>query len=140
MTTPTGYLAWDRPAPLLDRLGDLRRHETERGVYGFVVDESKLNARGFLHAGAISTIADVCIGHTLAGETDPPTPLVTINLTVTFVGKTNADQWVDVLVRPCRVGRRLATGTAEFHVDDRVVAHASATFLPANPRVATNEH
>ncbi len=84
VTPPVDFIPWDRPSPLLDRLGDFRRHRTERGTFGFLVDEPKLKARGLLHAGAISTIADVCIGHTLARETDPPT--LTVNLNTNFIG------------------------------------------------------
>src|SRR5690606_28593421 len=97
---------------------------------GFTVDRPKLNARGLLHAGAIATIADVCLGHTMAASTDPPTPLVTANLNVTFVGPGHRDRWIDVFAQAHRVGRRLATGEITFIDEDRIVAQATAVFIP----------
>ena len=131
MTVPADFVTWDRPSPLLDRLGDFRRHRLQPGTFGFLVDEPKLNARGLVHAGAISTIADVCIGHTLADATDPPAALVTINLNTNFIGAASVDDWVDVTVRIHRVGGRVATGSVEFRRGERVIAQASAIFIPA---------
>ncbi|MBO0729808.1 MAG: PaaI family thioesterase, partial [Acidimicrobiaceae bacterium] len=132
MTAPDEFIPWDRPSPLLDRIGDLRRHYQHGRTFGFVVDEPKLNARGIMHAGAIATIADVCIGHSLAAETDPPTSLVTINLNTNFVGTASTDDWVDVSVQVHRVGGRIASGSAEFRSGYRVIAHASGIFLRAD--------
>lgn len=132
MTAPTvDFAPWEHASPVVDRLGDLRRHVTDAGRFGFVVDEPKLNGRGFLHGGAIATIADICIGHGLAATTDPATRMVTIELNVTMVGIGEAGAWIDVVVEPERVGRRLASGTARFRSGDRTVAHATALFLPA---------
>lgn len=127
---PAGYIAWPHPSPLLDGLGELWQHASTTGRFGFPVDEPKLNARELLHAGAISTIADVCLGHTMAAATDPPTPLVTANLNVTFVGAGHRDRWIDVFAQAHRVGRRLATGEVTFLDEDRIVAHATAVFIP----------
>jgi uncharacterized protein (TIGR00369 family) len=116
---------------MLDRLGDLKRHATDGARFGFVVDEPKLNGRRLLHAGALSTIADVVIGHSLAASTATPTRYVTTTLEVHFVGTGREGDWVDVMVTPVRVGRRLAVGTASFAVGDRQVGFATATFMPA---------
>jgi acyl-coenzyme A thioesterase 13 len=130
VTRPPNFVPWDRASPLLDRLGSFCRHQQEPGRFGFLVDEPKLNARGALHAGAICTIADASIGHTLANETDPPAPLVTINLNTNFIGAARIDDWIEVAVEIHRVGGRLATGSAEFRRGERVIAHASAIFIP----------
>ncbi|MGH8996969.1 MAG: hotdog domain-containing protein [Acidimicrobiales bacterium] len=65
--------------------------------------EAKLNARRLLQAGAITTIADVCIGHTLARVTVPATSLVTVHLDATFLGAVVMGDWV---VNPGRKGAR----------------------------------
>lgn len=131
MSERADFIPWDRPSPLLDALGDFRKHSVDGCVYGFAVDEAKLNARGMLHAGAISTLADVCIGHTLARQSDPPGPLVTVNLNTSFVAAASLGEWVDVVVRVQHVGRRVATGSAEFRSGERLLAHASAVFVRA---------
>lgn len=127
---PESYGAWDHGSPVLDRLGDLRRSAAQPGCFGFIVDTPKLNHRGFLHAGAISTLADVCIGHTLAAA-PPPAPLVTVELNVTLVGVGVAGRWIDVVVEPHHVGRRFAAGAATFRDADRTIALATAAFMPA---------
>jgi acyl-coenzyme A thioesterase 13 len=128
--TGSAFQPFGHPSPMLDRLGDLRRHPADGWRFGFVVDEPKLNGRRLLHAGAVSTIADVVIGHALAASTSPPTRFVTTALEVHFVGAGREGEWVDVTVTPIRVGRRLAVGTASFAIGDRCVGFATATFMP----------
>ena len=100
---------------------------------GFLVDGPKVNGRGFLHAGTIAGVADVVIGHTLASTSDPPTQLVTVNLSCDLLGTAHLGDWVDIEVVPTRVGRRLAAGRATFCAGDRVIATASGLFVPQCP-------
>ena len=125
------FRPWDHPSPMLDHLGDLQRDVTDAAHFGFTVDEPKLNGRRLLHAGALSTIADVVIGHTLAASTSPPTRFVTTTLEVHFVGAGREHDWVEITVTPVRVGTRLAVGTATFTVAERTIGFATATFMPA---------
>lgn len=124
------YVPWAYPSPLLDALGGFLQHPTDRLRIGFTVEGNKLNARGFLHAGAIVAIADVAIGHALAATTDPPPPLVTINLSCDFLGTAHLGDWVEGRhITLHRMGRRLAAGTATFSAAE-VIARVSALFLP----------
>jgi acyl-coenzyme A thioesterase PaaI-like protein len=123
------FTTWDHPSPLLDAIGSFQRHTDDAGRMGFVVEGGKVNGRGFLHAGAIAAVADVAIGHTLAAETDPPTRLVTVNLSCDLLGTARLGEWVDVDISVTRTGRRLAAGTATFRTD-RPIAVVSALFLP----------
>lgn len=123
-------MAWPHPSPLLDAIGGFLRSADDPLRAGFVVDQPKCNARGFLHAGAIAAIADVAIGHALAASTDPPSRFVTVNLSCDLLGTAQLGEWVDVVVTPTRVGRRLAAGTATLSTA-RVVATVSALFVPA---------
>ena len=125
------FLPFGHPSPMLDHLGDLRRHADDGARFGFVVDEPKLNGRRLLHAGAMSTIADVVIGHSLGASATPPARFVTTTLEVHVVGVGREGDWVDVTVTPVRVGRRLAVGTASFAIGARQVGFATATFMPA---------
>lgn len=115
----------------MDRLGDLRSRADDPTRYGFHVDEPKLNGRGLLHAGALSTIADVVIGHTLGRVSTDGARYVTTGLEMHFLGAGRPGDWIDVEVTPIRMGRRLAVGTATFSSGDRAVAHATGTFMPA---------
>ena len=128
---PADLVPWDRPSPLLDALGGFLHHPDDPHRAGFRVEGPKVNARGLLHAGTIATIADVVIGHAVARRTDPPTPLVTIQLSCDLLGAARQGDWVDVAVGSARLGRRLGSGTATLAVDGRELARVSALFLPA---------
>lgn len=133
MTADTSrFVPWNRPSPLLDAIGGFQFDPGDPRHLGFTVEGAKLNARGFLHAGVVAAIADVAIGHALAGLTDPPTRLVTISLSCDLLGTASAGEWVDVTVTPTRLGRRLGAGSATFSTD-RPIAGVSALFVPALP-------
>jgi acyl-coenzyme A thioesterase PaaI-like protein len=127
-----GFEPWDRPSGLLDAIGGFSRHRDDPLRAGFVVDGPKMNARGFMHAGVIAIIGDVAIGHALAAQTDPPTRLVTVNLSCDYLGTALAGEWVDVAITPTRLGRRLAAGGATF-TTKRVIGRVHALFMPADP-------
>jgi len=129
MMEHTEFVAWDRSSPFLDAIGGFWRHVNDPLRIGFTVDGAKVNGRGFLHAGTIAAIADVAIGHTLAEMTDPPSRLVTVNLSCDLLGAAQAGDWVDVHVTPTRVGRRLAAGTATFRTS-RPIAMVTGLFMP----------
>jgi uncharacterized protein (TIGR00369 family) len=115
---------------MLEAIGGFRCRPDDQHRVGFVVDRTKLNARGLLHAGVIPAVADAAIGHALAATADPPTPLVTVSLSCTYLGTAHIDDWVDGEITPTRVGRRLAAGTATFNTA-RVIATVTALFVPA---------
>jgi uncharacterized protein (TIGR00369 family) len=129
---PVDFERWPYASPALDRLGPFWRHRHDPLRVGFAVEPHQLNARGYLHAGVIATIADAAIGHALAAGTEPPTPLVTVSLTCDYLGAVGEGAWIDGHVTPTRVGRRLATGQAQFTADDRLVATARGLYLPAD--------
>lgn len=127
----TSYHPWQWPSPMIDHLGDLQCHATDHARFGFVVDEPKLNGRGLLHAGALSTIADVVIGHSVAALTGGEARFVTTAIEIHFLGAGRPGDWIDIAVTPVRIGKRLAVGTALFTNDGRPISFATATFMPA---------
>jgi acyl-coenzyme A thioesterase PaaI-like protein len=128
----TGYVPWPRTSPMLDAIGGVSHDPDDPLRFGFRVEGAKLNNRGFLHAGVIATIGDVTLGHTLATRSDPPTPLVTVNLSCALLAPAAAGDWVDILLAPTRAGRRLAAATAHFSTT-RPIATVTALFMPAAP-------
>lgn len=78
MTTPVDereFAPFGHPSPMLDHLGDLRRHRHDPSRFGFDVDELKLNGGQLLHAWAVSTIADVVIIANVAVPTASRRPI-----------------------------------------------------------------
>ncbi|MGI5171564.1 PaaI family thioesterase [Spirillospora sp. CA-253888] len=127
---PAHYVPWDRPSPLLGAIGGFLHDPDDPCRFGFTVEEPKTNARGLLHGGVIATLGDVAIGSALARQTDPPTPLVTVNLSCDLLGAARAGEWVEIVVSPTRVGRRLASGIATFSTT-RTIATVTGLFMPA---------
>nr|MDT0667484.1 PaaI family thioesterase [Micromonospora sp. DSM 115978] len=130
MSTSDEFEPWPRPSPVLDRLGPFWRHRDDPLLVGFTVDDNKLNARGLLHGGVLAAFADAAVGHALAASTDPPTPLVTVNLNCDYTGTAKLGDWVEGIVTPSRVGRRMAVGTVVFTTGSRTVATVRGLFLP----------
>jgi len=130
MTIDGEYVAWTRRSPLLDAIGGFQQHATDASKVAFDVDAPKVNARGFLHTGVIATVADVAIGHLLSNMSDPPVPLVTINISCDLLGSARLGDRVHGVIEATRVGRRLAAGQAVFSTD-RVIARITALFVPA---------
>lgn len=124
------FTPWPHPSPLLTAIGGFQQDADDPLRVGFVVDDHKVNGRGFLHAGAIAAIADAAIGHALAVISEPSARLVTINLSCDLVGTANSGDWVTGVITPTRVGRRLAAGSITF-TTDRPIATVSALFVPA---------
>jgi acyl-coenzyme A thioesterase PaaI-like protein len=127
---PPDFVPWDRPSPLLTAIGGFEQHPADPLRVGFTVDGPKMNARGFLHGGAIAAIADVAIGRAMATRTDPPVPLFTVNLSCDLLGTAREGEWVDVTISPTRSGRRLRAGTATF-ATTRVIATVTGLFMPS---------
>jgi acyl-coenzyme A thioesterase PaaI-like protein len=123
------FVPWPHPSPVLDALGSLLAHRTDPLRAGFEVTDAKVNARGFLHAGTVATMADVTIGHALAALSG--VPYVTVNLTCDLLGRAELGDWVEIVVDPTKERGRLAAGRAELRTGTRLVATAHALFLPA---------
>ena len=133
-STPADHASfepWRHPSPLVDAIESLRGHRDDPLRSRFEVTGAKLNGRGLLHAGAITTIADITIGHGIAAVADEGHRYVTVQLSCEFLGTASLGDVVDVTVTPVKVRGRLAAGTATFDRDGRTIATASALFLPA---------
>jgi acyl-coenzyme A thioesterase PaaI-like protein len=128
--TTVEFVPWEHPSPFLDAFGGFEQSLDNPAQIAFDVSETKVNARGFLHAGVITAIADVAIGHLLAGASSPPTALVTVNLSCDLLGTARLGDRVHGVVEATRIGRRLAAGSAVFSTD-RIVARVSGLFMPA---------
>ena len=123
------FEAWPFPSPVLDRLGPFYRHRTDHLRVGFRIVDHQLNARGFLHAGVLATLADLAIRHGLSALSQPPRSAVTVNLTCDYHGSATTEAWVDGIVTPAHVGRRLSSGRIEFTVDGRTIAAARGMYM-----------
>ncbi|RZI85690.1 MAG: PaaI family thioesterase [Rubrivivax sp.] len=118
-----------RTSPFIDLLGPIYSRQGESAIaIGFRVEAKHCNARGLLHGGVISGVADIALGYNAAFQADPPTPLVTASLTVDYAGVAKLGDWVEVHVDVQKVGKKLAFANAYFLTGEQRIARASAVF------------
>lgn len=124
-----GFTPHPRSSPYLDLIGPILSRRDESGyVFALTIDERHLNARGKAHGGVLAALADVALGYATALSEDPPVPLITAGLTITFTGAVGAGETVMAKVDVERVGRKVAFANCHLLSGNRRVGHASAVF------------
>jgi len=126
---PAGFIPLFRSSPFLDLLGPIYNLRTDRGlVIGLRVEDKHCNARGLVHGGLLSSLADVALGYNSAFAQEPPTPIVTSSLTIDYAGTAKLGDWITIESDVQKVGKRLAFANCYFIVESVRIARASAVF------------
>lgn len=126
---PPGFTPLFRSSPFLDLLGPIYNQRSDSGlVIGLRVEEKHCNARGLVHGGVFSSLADVALGYNTAFAQEPPTPLVTTSLTIDYAGIAKLGDWITIESDVQKVGKTLAFANCYFSVESLRIARASAVF------------
>ncbi|HVY88126.1 MAG TPA: PaaI family thioesterase [Hyphomonadaceae bacterium] len=131
---PEGFAPHFRKSPLTDPWEPLYSRRTEdRVVIGLHVREAHCNSRGMVHGGLIAAIADNAMGLSCveAMNTEGRRPaggLVTISLSIDYVGAAKLGQWVEFDTRYTKTGKTLCFAQAFVTADGEVIARADAKF------------
>lgn len=126
---PEGFERHFRQSPVTNPWEPLWSRRDEHGLtIGFHVREAHCNARGLLHGGVTSSLADNAMGLACADASADARGLLTVHLSVHYLGSATVGQWVEVRARPRRVGGSLAHAHGEVLADGETVATASAVF------------
>jgi acyl-coenzyme A thioesterase 13 len=131
---PAGFAPIFRTSPFLETIGPL--YSAGSGatlVVGLRVQEKHTNARGTLHGGVLASIADIALGYGLAMSTQPPTSMVTANLSVDFAGSAQVGDWIETSLDIQKIGSRMAFANVYFTLRGERIARASGVFLVLNP-------
>lgn len=130
---PTNFKPHTRKSPLTDPWEPLYAHHTEEAVIiGLHANEHHCNARGMVHGGLISALADNAMGlscgvaYTRAGHS--VSGLVTVTLHVDFLRPAAIGQWLAFETTATKTGARMATAQGRVTADGRDCAFISATF------------
>ncbi len=137
LDVPEGFERHDRKSPVTDPWEPLwRRVSGDTVILGLRAAVAHCNSRGFVHGGLISTLADNAMGLTCARTLGDLASLVTVNLTVDFLGTALQGQWLEwdtVFVKP---GGTLCFTQAFVTADGQPCARANAVFRVVRKRVA----
>lgn len=126
---PEGFTRLFRSSPFLDLLGPIYNQRTDKGlVIGLWAEEKHCNARGLVHGGVLSSLADVALGYNSAFAEEPPTPIVTSSLTIDNAGIAKRGDWITLETDVQKVGKSLAFANCYVVVESVRIARASAVF------------
>lgn len=93
------------------------------------VRKEMTNPLGLLHGGVQAAILDEVIGMTVAAL-DKPSPAVSINLAVDFIGKAKLNDKIVARSKVVRQGRQVINVTGEIHsTDGKLIAKAMSNML-----------
>ena len=126
---PPGFERHYRQSPVTDPWEPIYSRKTHEAVIlGLVAEAAHTNSRGFVHGGLISALADNAMGlscsHRLGGDTS----LVTVNLTLDFLGSAQIGQWLEFTTEFVKSGGTLSFAQAFVTADGEPCARANAVF------------
>lgn len=137
LDVPAGFERHDRKSPLTDPWEPLwRRFSGDTVVLALRAGPAHTNSRGFVHGGLISSLADNAMGLSCGRKLGGGASLVTVNLTVDFLGSALTGQWLEfdtVFVKP---GGTLCFTQAFVTADGQPCARANAVFRVVKKAVA----
>ena len=125
---PPGFARHFRNSPVTDPWEPLySRRDGDMFCLGLRIAKSHCNARGMLHGGVISALADNALGISCVLQAENMSAL-TINLSTDFLSTANQGEWLEVRAEPSKVGRTIAFAGAEILSNDTLIARSSGIF------------
>ena len=130
---PNGFKPHTRSSPFTDPLEPIYAHiDATQYRLGTYVREEHSNSRGLVHGGFLATLADNAMGLTcgvaLAAEDRTVLGMVTINLSLDYVGQAKIGDWLQTESRIVKLGGTLGFVESQILANDSPVARANATF------------
>jgi uncharacterized protein (TIGR00369 family) len=139
---PEGFTRHFRQSPATDPWEPLWSKKDD-GVFriGLIVAPPHCNARGFVHGGILSALADNCMGLACVLALGSKVSMVTVNLSVDYLGVAPQGAWLEFVGSPSKLGRTLCFASANVTANGETVARASAIFRvvarPTPPKEGT---
>jgi uncharacterized protein (TIGR00369 family) len=134
---PDGFERHFRTSPLTDPWEPIYSRKTETAlVLGLHLRKEHCNSRGFAHGGLISALADNAMGLS-CGLALGGARLVTVNLTVDYLGTAQVGAWLEIEPTFVRSGKTICFAQAFVTADAASIARANAVFrVMAHPTEA----
>ena len=126
---PEGFEPHFRKSPLTDPWEPLYSRRTEKSVsIGLWLAKPHTNSRGLIHGGLIAALADNAMGYSCGQALGRTASLVTISLTIDFVGSAEIGQWLAVEGEVIKTGNTICFAQSLIKADGVTVARANASF------------
>jgi len=128
-SVPEDFELHDRRSPLTDPWRPIYRRQTGEGVsLGLLADTPHVNGRGFVHGGLISALADNAMGLSCVAAHKTARNMVTVNLSVDFLGVAQTGKWLEVRAKAVKAGRSLSFAECTVLSDGKICARGTSTF------------
>ena len=133
LNVPEGFARHFRQSPLTDPWEPLYSKRTDKNVLlGFRAAENHANSRGFVHGGLITSLADnamgLSCGSQMRDQMNAEVRLVTISLSIDFMGIAKLGQWIEIDTSFVKTGRSVCFAQCFVTANGVPCAKASATF------------
>jgi uncharacterized protein (TIGR00369 family) len=126
---PEGFAPHFRKSPLTDPWEPIySRQTTDAVIIGLRLATPHTNSRGLIHGGLIAALADNAMGLSCGDKLGSGTRLVTISLSVDFVGTAQIGQWLSVESEVIKTGGTLCFAQSLLTADGATIARANGTF------------
>jgi uncharacterized protein (TIGR00369 family) len=110
---PEGFERHTRRSGLTDPWEPIYARRSTRGVsLAIRAGTAHANSRGFVHGGLISALADNAMGLSCGEQAANTAGLVTVSLSVDFVGFAKVGQWLEIRPEVIKIGKSLCFATA----------------------------
>lgn len=128
-TVPEGFVRNSRPSPVTDVWEPMFEKTTpDAVVLGLHLREAHTNRRGLIHGGVIAALADKAMGHSCGHKMGGIYSLVTVSLSLDYIGTAKIGQWLTVESDVIRIGKTLCFTQCLVRADGDVIARGNASF------------
>ena len=126
---PPGFEPQSRRSPLTDPWEPIYSKETPDAIIlGLRLATAHTNARGFGQGGLIAALTDKAMGHSCGHKMRGAHSLVTVSMSIDFVGSAHIGQWLTVETDVIKTGSTLCFAQCLVKADDAIIARANGTF------------
>ncbi len=126
---PAGFERHYRRSPLTEPWEPIYSKKMERAVVlGLRLAEPHTNSRGLIHGGLIAALADNAMGLSCGVNSSEPLSLLTISLSIDYLGSAEKGQWLEIDTNFVKVGGSICFAQCLVTADAVPCARGNATF------------
>ena len=126
---PEGFQPHTRKSGFTDPWEPIYHRSHDNGIsLGLRAGDAHANSRGFVHGGLLSALCDNAMGLSCVPHLGDIKGLVTVNLSLDFLGSAQVGQWLEFRADVTQTGRGLSFASATVLADGRPCARATGVF------------